>query len=90
MLVMVEYSLLLFWPSAKKYEYIYYCTLKFLLAQDHMGLEFQNYIPLTVFIPLQPNFIWILAIMVKYSPLLFLAISQVLKQKVHGPWRETA
>ncbi len=52
--------------------------MKFLLTQDHMGLEIQNATP-TVFIRCQPNFMRTLATMVEYRLLLFLAIGQVLK-----------
>ena len=37
MLVMGEYRLLLFWPPQK------YGTLKFLLIQDHMGLDISKH-----------------------------------------------
>ncbi len=43
MLVMGEYKLLLFWRYAKNWKI--YGTLKFLLTEDHMGLEIVHWLP---------------------------------------------
>ncbi len=65
-----EYMLLFGDPPKIK---IFNCTLKFLLTQDHMGLEIFKWLLLPqIFIQFQPNFIVSMLVMREYKLLHFL------------------
>ena len=77
MLVMEEYRLLLFREICQKCQF--YDTLKFLLIQDHMGLEISKCYYSYSFHLMSAELMRTLATMVQYRLLLFLAIGHVLK-----------